>query len=172
MKKFAILFLAVVLSLTALTQANSQTAVSQERAIEIALAFKAAAGFASGELSHAVTTTRNNRLVWDIEFWHGNTEYEFYIDAATGQIVVFEMENHPSPPAVARHRSPQHPLDISAARANEIAIAMVGGGEVIESNLGFYQGDSVYQLAIEFGARRFQVFVTTDTGEVVRLRSR
>ncbi|MDR0512947.1 MAG: PepSY domain-containing protein [Treponema sp.] len=188
MKKFNIAIFTFIFSVVLLTSAFAQSQqITQQRALEVARNFLTAMNSESGVLVHAFTVTRNNRLVWDIEFWSGSIEYEFYIDAFTGAIINFEMEVHdfplgtpPSPgatpmaqnPHVGQQRSPQHPLNISAASAHQIALELVGGGVVRESGLGFYQGHSVHQLAIESGVRRFQVFVTTDTGEIVRLRSR
>jgi len=182
MRRFASAVLAAALSALVLVPAFAQDArITQDRAVEIARGFKAAAGFPAGELIHAFAITRNGRLIWDVEFRAGNTEYEFYIDALTGEIVGFEMERHNLPPGAPHPRfssrtSPTHPLNVSAAQALEIAARLVGGGNVDESlmeiGLGFYHGRSVHQISMASDGRRFQVFVATDTGEVLRLRSR
>ena len=184
MKRFKTAIFLVIFLVGILTSGFAQSQqITQQRALEIARNFLTTMNFEPGNLIHAFTVTRNNRLVWDVEFWNDNIEYEFYIDAFTGAIINFEMEVHdfplssPSSPtgtpmAQNPHRSPQHPLNISVASAHEIALGLIGGGIVGESRLGFYQGHSVHQFEIESGARRFQVFITTDTGEVVRLRSR
>ncbi len=35
----------------------------------------------------------NGRLVYEVEFYVGNTEYEYDIDAYTGEIIKFEIEH-------------------------------------------------------------------------------
>jgi len=184
MKRITTIFLAAILAAVFAFPVFAQTnpTISQGRAIEIARSFLATSGFPEGDLMHAFTIVRNNRLVWDVEFWSGNTEYEFYIDAFSGEIVGFEMElnERPQLPQGMAHGTGPHwgpnnqqvQLAISPARAHQIATEVIGGGTVRQSGLGFYQGHSVHQLEVDFGASRFQVFVTTDTGQVVRLRVR
>ena len=79
---------------------------------------------------------------------------------------------HAPAPTQRPNQSPQHPMTFSYNAAVEAAVALTGGGVVTEATLGFYQGASVYRLTVEFGSRRFQVFVNTGTGEVERFRAR
>ena len=70
---------------------QSESAIGEERAREIALEH---AGFAADDVTvvHEGRTTEYDRLMHEVEFYTGTREYDYTIDAETGEIVAFDED--------------------------------------------------------------------------------
>lgn len=71
------------------TQTETSNQISVESAKQIALS---SAGVTSANFSKAKLDTEDGRLVYEVEFYVGNTEYEYEIDAYTGAIVDWDID--------------------------------------------------------------------------------
>ena len=72
----------------------------------------------------------NNRLVYDVEFYSGNVEYDYDIDALTKEIVSsdFDIENYniPAQTTAAQQETTAPSADIGIEKAKAIALAHAG----------------------------------------------
>ncbi len=88
MKRFFALFLSLLFVLTLCACGGSGVApeITQEQALEIALQ---TAGVNASEISglQNVLDTEDGRLVYEIDFRVGLTEYSFDVNAKTGEII-------------------------------------------------------------------------------------
>ncbi len=71
---------------------NSRELISKERAEDIAINH---AGLTAEQVSglRSEYDFEDNVPMYDVEFYHGKTEYDYKINAENGEIVSFDMEN-------------------------------------------------------------------------------
>lgn len=71
---------------------NSRELISKERAEEIAINH---AGLTSEQVSglRSEYDFEDNVPMYDVEFYYGQTEYDYKINAENGEVVSFDMEN-------------------------------------------------------------------------------
>lgn len=114
----------------------------------------------------------NGKVVYDVSFRHGNTEYEYDIDAVTGGILYKDIDNEgaPAPATVATTASTSSPtttttaVSITADEAQAIALADAGlTAEQVDRlytvpdrddgrsyyDVSFYHGDTEYEYTID-----------------------
>ncbi len=105
------------------TQTGTQTSgdIGEAKAKEIALNH---AGISASQATFAYVKKDydNGRWEYEVEFYSGNTEYDYDIDAATGAILSFDYEAEHYTPAT----STQTGSDIGEAKAKEIALNHAG----------------------------------------------
>ncbi len=70
------------------TTPSTPTMITKERAIEIARA-----KIGSNPVLEEIELDDDGKMVYELEFEHGDVEYEFEIDAYTGQILEFEIDD-------------------------------------------------------------------------------
>ena len=135
--------------------AAAQDLISEARAKEIALAH-AGLGQSDVKFIRAQMSWADTRYVYDVEFYKGNTEYDFSIEAKTGAILRYDNDIEGFDAATAGL--------ITEARAKEIALNHAGLAEadikyvrcqlskensVYVYNVEFYQGHTEYDFSIE-----------------------
>jgi len=72
-------------------QSSSSNYIGEEKAKEIALSHAGLSASAVSELK-AELDTDDGRIHYDVEFKQGNTEYDYDIDASTGEIIKYDSE--------------------------------------------------------------------------------
>jgi len=135
--------------------------------------------------------TENGRLVYDIEFYSGNVEYDYEINAATGSIlsVDWDIEDYsipapepaptevpapaPAPTAAPASTQPAAPSTISADRTNQIALshAGVGGASFIKVELDTDDGVQVYEIEFKVGNVEYEYDINAISGEIISSKS-
>ena len=135
--------------------------------------------------------TENGRLVYDIEFYSGNVEYDYEINAATGSIlsVDWDIEDYsipapepaptevpapaPAPTAAPAPTQPAAPSTISAERAKQIALshAGVGGANFIKVELDTDDGVQVYEIEFKVGNVEYEYDINAISGEIISSKS-
>ena len=135
--------------------------------------------------------TENGRLVYDIEFYIGNVEYDYEINAATGSIlsVDWNIEDYsisapepaptevpapaPAPTAAPAPTQPAAPSTISADRAKQIALshAGVGGASFIKVELDTDDGVQVYEIEFKVGNVEYEYDINAISGEIISSKS-
>ena len=135
--------------------------------------------------------TENGRLVYDIEFYSGNVEYDYEINAATGSIlsVDWDIEDYsipvpelaptevpapaPAPTAAPAPTQPAAPSTISAERAKQIALshAGVGGASFIKAELDTDDGVAVYEIEFKVGNVEYEYDINAISGEIISSKS-
>ena len=93
MKKFVAAMLVAMMAVLMTAGAMAQGSVSLEQAKQTALE---RAGVKAGEVrfNKAHQDWDDGRMVYELEFWKGNTEYDVDSDAATGRVRDFDVDHH------------------------------------------------------------------------------
>ncbi len=135
--------------------------------------------------------TENGRLVYDIEFYSGNVEYDYEINAATGSIlsVDWNIEDYsipapepaptevpapaPAPTAAPAPTQPAAPSTISAEKAKQIALshAGVGGASFIKVELDTDDGVQVYEIEFKVGNVEYEYDINAISVEIISSKS-
>lgn len=168
---------------------NTSGDIGVEKAKEIAMSH---AGVSTGSVSFvkAKLDTEDGVKVYDIEFYSGNVEYDYEINAATGAIVSFDqdIENYgiPTQPAAptqpqtaaptqaATQPQPAAPtqdaaLGISADRAKQIALshAGVGSASFTKVELDTDDGVRVYEIEFKVGNVEYDYDIDALSGAII-----
>lgn len=106
----------------------------------------------------------NGRLIFEIEFYYNGSEYDYEIDAKTGQIISVDYENE-------GYRPSPGPDSITLARAKEIALnhAGVSASEVtfVKVDLDRDDGRFVYEIDFHHGGKEYEYEIDADTGRII-----
>ena len=175
---------------TEVQQTNADTVdIGVEKAKEIALSH---AGHSIDKVSFvkAEIDYEDGIKVYDIDFYSGNVEYDYEINAATGSIlsVDWDIEDYsiPAPepaPTVAPAPAPTAApapaptkaasSGISAERAKQIALshAGVGGASFIKAELDTDDGVQVYEIEFKVGNVEYEYDINAISGEIISSKS-
>ena len=108
----------------------------------------------------------DGRRVYEVEFYSGNTEYDYEIDAETGRIVSYdhEIEYYDIP---GNNNSGSY---ISEARVKEIVLARVPGARVSDIRklkLDRDDGRMIYEGEIIYGGMEYEFEIDASTGTII-----
>lgn len=154
---------------------NSNSAANQaitaEKAKEIALKH---VGLKAEEVSFikAELDKERGQTVYDVEFYKGNVEYDFEIDAKTGKILDFDkdIENFAIPSKPKTNTSPNN-SGISLEKAKETALQHAGftAAQVTftKSKLDYDDGRSFYDIEFRAGRAEYDFEIDVKTGKVL-----
>lgn len=178
MKKVFLLVLAVAMLCTGCSKKGGD--IGQERAKEIALEH-------AGVTAQNVTFTRiskdreNKRIVYEVEFYSDDKkEYDYEIDAATGEVLSFDNDYDESSSSVgsditegnsAASSGEMLAEDITVAKAKEIALSKVSGAT--ESDIREFEkerddGKDKYEGKIYYGNNEYEFEIDARTGEIIK----
>ena len=59
-------------------------------------------------------------------------------------------------------------VSVGIPQAEQIAIAQLGGGEVVSNRLSFFDGIQVYRIEVNHNGSVWRVLIDTENGEVLR----
>ena len=167
---------------------NPSEDIGIERAKQIALSH---AGLSQGSVSFvkAELDYEDGVKVYDIEFYSGNVEYDYEINAATGAIISVDrdIENYsiptaapapaPTPaPTAAPTPAPTQPVapsTISADRAKQIALshAGVGGASFTKVELDTDDGAAVYEIEFKVDNVEYDYEINAVSGAIISSKS-
>lgn len=106
-------------------------------------------------------------MVYEVEFYAGNVEYEYDINALTGEVVKFEQEQTGA--SVPGGNAGDY---ISEAAAQDAALSHAGVAEadVCWLKADFDRDDGVYYYELEFSANgvKYDYEINATTGEVIK----
>ena len=162
---------------------NASGDIGIEKANEIAISH---AGLSSGSVSFvkAKLDTEDGVKVYDIEFYSGNVEYDYEINAATGAIVSFDqdIENYEiptqpqssAPTQAATQPQTAAPAQaassgISADRAKQIALSHAGvsGASFKKVKLDTDDGVRVYEIEFKVGNVEYEYDIDASSGAII-----
>ena len=161
---------------TAAQSNNTAGDIGIEKANEIAISH---AGLSSGSVSFvkAKLDTEDGVKVYDIEFYSGNVEYDYEINAATGAIVSFDqdIENYeiptqPAAPTQAQSVAPTQAASvISVDRAKQIALSHAGvsGASFKKVKLDKDDGVRVYEIEFKVGNVEYEYDIDASSGAII-----
>ena len=101
----------------------------------------------------------------EVEFWSGNTEYDYEIDAVTGDILSydFDVENYSIPSG-----SQASGNYISQERAREIAQDRVPTATLVELEFEFDDGRAVYEGKLREGRMEYEFEIDAVSGSILQ----
>ena len=175
---------ATVAPATTVAQSNNTVGdIGIEKAKEIAMSH---AGVSAGSVSFvkAKIDTEDGVKVYDIEFYSGNVEYDYEINAATGAIVSFDqdIENYEiptQPQSAAPTQAATQPQTaapaqaassgISADRAKQIALSHAGvsGASFKKVKLDTDDGVRVYEIEFKVGNVEYDYDIDASSGAII-----
>ncbi len=109
---------------------------------------------------------------YDVEFWDGSKEYDYEINALTGNIMSYDydMESYDSKPVTTPTTTPSTTEYIGETKAKSIALAHAG---VTESNAGrikcefdFDDGYAEYEVEWEIGRTEYEYTISATDGAI------
>ena len=110
----------------------------------------------------------NNRLVYDVEFYSGNVEYDYDIDAVSGAIVSADkdIENYVIP---AQPSTEAKATEISVEKAKQIALshAGVGSARFTKAKIDYENGVKVYEIEFKVGNMEYEYDINVVNGAIV-----
>ena len=142
---------------------NVSSYISAERAKEIALA-DAGVAAADAVFLRAQLDWDDGRAEYEVEFYSGNVEYDYDIDALTGAIRSSDrdLENFYIPTTGTSGTA------ITREKAQEIALAEVPSGAVVVScKLDWEDGRQVYEVELRNGWTEYDFEIDAQTGSIV-----
>lgn len=110
----------------------------------------------------------DNKLVYDVEFYSGNVEYDYDIDAVSGAIVSADkdIENYviPAQPSTEAQAS-----EISVEKAKQIALshAGVGSARFKKAKLDYENGIKVYEIEFKVGNLEYEYDINVSNGAII-----
>ena len=108
----------------------------------------------------------DGRRVYDVEFYSGNKEYDYEIDAASGTIISFDydIEGYVNTPA-------QSTNDIGANKAKEIALNHAGvaasNAVFLNAKLDYDDGRRVYDVEFYSGNKEYDYEIDAASGTII-----
>ncbi len=169
---------------------NPSGDIGMERAKQIVLSH---AGLSQGSVSFvkAQLDYEDGVKVYDIEFYSGNVEYDYEINAASGAIISFDrdIENYSIPTAAPASTAaptpaptealppaptqPAAPSTISAERAKQIALSHVGvgGANFTKVELDTDDGVAVYEIEFKVDNIEYDYEINAISGAIISSKS-
>ena len=149
--------------------AGAETAVTEEAAQQTALDH---AGLTAEDVTflHTHLDRDDGRLVYDVEFYSGSSEYDYEIDAQTGEIVSYDYDVESYNPAAGTGQS-QTDGYISEADARNAALTHAGLAEAdvtfVKTHLDRDDGRTVYDVEFYSGSSEYDYEIDAVSGEVI-----
>lgn len=120
----------------------------------------------------------DGRYVYEVEFYSGNTEYDYEIDAISGDILEHdrEIENYKIPAKNKKSNKSVKQAEtgdyIGEAEAKEIALSKAGLSESqvrkIEVKLDREDGKMVYEVDFKSGRMEYEYEIDAISGEILK----
>ena len=108
---------------------------------------------------------KNGVAVYEVEFRAGDTEYDYVINAQTGEVISFKKKQEKNTSA------PEQQAEITPAKAGEIAFehAKVSRGEAADyrSKLENEDGVWVYEIEFRVGNTEYEYEIDAETGRII-----
>ena len=155
-------------------EVNTAKQISADEAKKIALAHAKLAEkdvtFVNVELDY-----ENNRPVYDVEFYSGNVEYDYDIDALTKEIVSsdFDIENYDIPvqTTAVQQETTAPSADIGIEKAKAIALAHAGLSQdkvsFVKAELDYEDGIKVYDIEFYSGNVEYDYEISVADGSII-----
>lgn len=126
----------------------------------------------AGKTASSVTFVRaildydDGRPEYDVEFWSGNTEYDYEIDAYSGAILSYDADIE-----WWQSGTVQSSGDIGAEKAKTIALNHAGvtaaDAVFLHAKLDYDDGRRVYEVEFYSGTREFDYEIDAASGEIL-----
>lgn len=149
----------------------SAAAITAEQAKETALTH---AGLKESDVTFvkAKLDRDDGRLVYDVEFYSGYTEYDYEIDASTGAIISFDYDaEHYNAPAATTNQSSSSNSGsyIGESAAKAIAAGKISGATEADVwlHLDYDDGRAVYEGSCIYGEIKYEFEIRATDGVIL-----
>ncbi|EFU77439.1 PepSY domain-containing protein [Lachnoanaerobaculum saburreum] len=152
-------------------KANKTKKISADKAKKIALG-DAKLAEKDVTLVKVELELEDNRLVYDVEFYSGNVEYDYDIDAVSGAIVSADkdIENYviPAQPSTEAPTKAQA-SEISVEKAKQIALSHAGvsSARFTKAKIDYENGVKVYEIEFKVGNMEYEYDINVVNGAIV-----
>ncbi len=113
----------------------------------------------------------NNRCEYDVDFYSGNVEYDYEIDAVSGAILSADrdIENYVIPTQPSTAAANTQTSEISVERAKQIALshAGVGSARFKKAKLDYENGVKVYEIEFKAGNLEYEYDINVSNGAII-----
>ena len=145
----------------------SNSYIGVNRAMNIAL--KKVPGASNSHVKKIHLDRENGRMVYEGEIYYNGQEYEFDIDAVTGDIVKWKVDGVSNNSAYIS-RNVNNSQTITMEKAKSIALAQVPGAN--QSHFGKIEldhdhGRGVYEIEIFYNNSKYEFDIDASTGEII-----
>ena len=176
MKKISTLSIATILGATILSGsfmsfAANNSYIGVEKAKSIALKD---AGVSNVTFVKAKLDTEDGVKVYDVEFYKGNVEYDYEIDAKTGKILEkdTDIENYTIPTKQTKNNNAKNTTNnsyIGVEKAKAIALkdAGLGSATFTKAKLDTDDGVKIYDIEFRSGNMEYDYEIDAKTGTIL-----
>ena len=150
------------------TNTNTGSYIGEAKAKEIALNH---AGISASQATFVRSQFEydDGRAVYDVDFWSGNKEYDYEIDAQSGAIVSYDFDIEGYTPSSSG--STQSSADIGAEKAKAIALNHAGvsasNAVFLHAKLDYDDGRRTYEVEFYSGSKEYDYEIDAATGEIL-----
>ncbi|HZW97818.1 MAG TPA: PepSY domain-containing protein, partial [Bacillota bacterium] len=113
----------------------------------------------------------DGRMVYEVEFYHNDKEYDYEIDAKNGNILEFKVKNRHGPDGSTPTTTPGNQY-IGAVEAKEIALRHagyeVGLVNRLRTEFEDENGRMIYEVEFEHGNFKYEYEIDAVTGEILQ----
>ncbi len=154
------------------TSSTATEYIGETKAKAVALAH---AGLSESEVSQMLCKLDYDDGVaeYEVEFWDGTTEYDYEINAVTGEIISYDydMENYDVKPQPTPDTSSTATEYIGEAKAKAVALAHAGLSESEVSHMkcefDFDDGYAEYEVEWEVGTMEYEYTISAIDGTIL-----
>ena len=141
---------------------SKQDFISLDEAKDIALSLAEGGTIVKIELE-----VKKGRAEYEIEIVRGNKVYEIELDAYTGKVLDFDVEDIDKGKEEASSEAVSGQDLISADEAKSIALALTEGGTIIEIELEIKKDKAEYEIEIMKDNKTYEIEIDAYTGKVL-----
>ena len=146
---------------------SSNSYIGVNRAMNIAL--KKVPGASNSHVKKINLDRENGRMVYEGEIYYNGQEYEFDIDAITGDIVKWKVDEISNNSGYIKNNV-NNSQTITMEKAKSIALAQVPGAN--QSHFGKIEldhdhGRAVYEIEIFYNNSKYEFDIDASTGEII-----
>ena len=146
---------------------SSNSYIGVNRAMNIAL--KKVPGASNSHVKKINLDRENGRMVYEGEIYYNGQEYEFDIDAITGDIVKWKVDEISNNSGYINNNV-NNSQTITMEKAKSIALAQVPGAN--QSHFGKIEldhdhGRAVYEIEIFYNNSKYEFDIDASTGEII-----
>lgn len=140
--------------------------IGEEAAKQAALDHAGLAGNSAVQFARVKLERDDGRMVYDVEFWLDSAEYDYEIDAATGEVLSYDFDAEYYTPAQSASGAA-----VTAEQAKQIALAHAGVSEAdagrMEMDRDREHGREVYEFSWQIGFTEYEYEIDAATGEIL-----
>ena len=146
---------------------TSNSYIGVNRAMNIAL--KKVPGASNSHVKKIHLDRENGRMVYEGEIYYNGQEYEFDIDAVTGDIVKWKVDEISNNSGYIKNNV-NNSQTITMEKAKTIALAQVPGANQShfgEIDLDHDHGRTVYEIEIFYNNSKYEFDIDASTAEII-----